>query len=61
LLIVGSKSVSRTRRRDIRGRRSEKRITREYRFERKDVFKVNNILNFDDGIVGYFTDLRVNY
>ena len=52
---------SRTRRRDIRDRRSARRITRDFRLERKDIFKVNNISNFNDGVVGYFTDLRVNH
>ena len=34
-------------------------ITRESRFEREDVFKVN-ISSFNDGGVEYFIDLRVN-
>jgi len=53
--------MDRTRRRDIRGRRSARRITRDSRIEREDVFKVNSIPSFNDGIVGYFTDLRVNH
>ena len=46
---------------DIRGRRSAKRITRDSRLERKDVFKVNIIPNFNDSVVEYFTDLRVKH
>ena len=52
---------SRNRRRDISGRRSTRRITKDFRLERKDVFKVNTIPNFNYGVVGYFTDLRVNH
>jgi len=50
-----------TRRKDIRGRRRARRIIRDFRFEKQDVFKVNNIPSFDDSIVGYFTDLGVNH
>jgi len=50
-----------TRRRDIRGRRSARRIIRDSRLERKDVFKVSSIPTFNDGVVRYFTDLRVNH
>ena len=45
---------------DIRGR-STRRITRDSIFEWKDVFKVNNIPSFNDGIVRYFIDFRVNH
>ena len=61
LLHLGSESsVGAERERNIRGRRSNRRTTRDTRFERKDVLKINSIPSFNDGIVGYFTDLRVN-
>ena len=49
-----------TRRRDIRDRRNARRVTGNS-WERKNVFKVNIIPSFNDGVVGYFTNLRVNY
>jgi len=53
--------ISRTRRKNIRGRRSNRGITRDYKFERTNVLKIDSIPNFNYGVIGYFTNLRVNH
>ena len=35
--------------------------SRDSRFERKDVLKIDSIPNFNNGVVGYFTNLIVNH